>query len=54
MNQSLIDSKALERGLRRCWGALVSEFIFLYLGLVLRDPCGLGNPFLPQKIGEDI
>ena len=28
--------------------------IFLYLGLVLRDPCGLGNPFLPQKTGEDI
>ena len=29
-------------------------YIFLYLGLVLRDPCGLGNPFLPQKTGEDI
>ena len=28
--------------------------IFPYLGLVLRDPCGLGNPFLPQKTGEDI
>ena len=25
MNQSLIDSKALERGLRRCWKALVSD-----------------------------
>ena len=24
MNQSLIDSQALERGLRRCWRALVS------------------------------
>ena len=28
--------------------------IFLYLGLVLRDLCGLGNPFVPQKTGEDI
>ena len=30
------------------------KYIFPYLGLVLRDPCGLGNPFLPQKTGEDI
>ena len=34
--------------------AVILSRIFLYLGLVLRDPCGLGNPFLPQKTGEDI
>ena len=39
--------------IRGGWGSW-ADSIFLYLGLVLRDPCGLGNPFLPQKTSEDI